>query len=276
MMARAMLADLALCRRLERAEARANARFVEARARIEPSLGAAWIEVAGAWCMFDGPDSPVTQAFGLGLFAEPTDAELDHIERFFFDRGAPCHLEISPLAGLDLTRRLVQRAYLPEEQSNVLYQPLPPESGFDIPVQLRVRVVGPTDIPVWSEISRQGWSDFPEVADYVLNIGPVIAAREDGVSFLAELEGRPVAAGALCVAEGVAVFAGACTIPDARRHGAQRALLGARLEYAVEHGCDLAAVVNQPGSAAQRNSERNGFRVAYTRTKWFRTPPGTV
>jgi len=27
-------------------------------------------------------------------------------------------------------------------------------------------------------------------------------------------------------------------------------------------------MVAAPGSASQRNAERNGFRVAYTRTKW--------
>ena len=27
-------------------------------------------------------------------------------------------------------------------------------------------------------------------------------------------------------------------------------------------------IVAQPGSGSQRNAERNGFRIAYTRTKW--------
>jgi hypothetical protein len=27
-------------------------------------------------------------------------------------------------------------------------------------------------------------------------------------------------------------------------------------------------MVAQPGSASQRNAERHGFRIAYTRTKW--------
>ncbi len=27
-------------------------------------------------------------------------------------------------------------------------------------------------------------------------------------------------------------------------------------------------MVAQPGSGSHRNAERNGFRVAYTRTKW--------
>ena len=62
------LVDLALARRLERTEARGNAEFVETRARVSPESGAEWIEVAGAYAMFDTTASPVTQTFGLGLF----------------------------------------------------------------------------------------------------------------------------------------------------------------------------------------------------------------
>jgi hypothetical protein len=94
------------------------------------------------------------------------------------------------------------------------------------------------------------------------------ARRAKALPFLAELDGRPVAAGALSITDGVALLAGASTIPEARKQGAQLALLGARLRYAVERGCDLAMMCAQPGSASQRNAERHGFRVAYTRTKW--------
>jgi hypothetical protein len=40
------------------------------------------------------------------------------------------------------------------------------------------------------------------------------------------------------------------------------------MRYAFDHGCDLAMMVAQPGSDSQRNAERRGFRLAYTRTKW--------
>jgi hypothetical protein len=66
-----ILSDLALSRRLERTEASANAAFVEVRARVAPQSGAQWIEVAGTYAMYDGPRSPSTQTFGLGLFRMP-------------------------------------------------------------------------------------------------------------------------------------------------------------------------------------------------------------
>ncbi|MEO8360415.1 MAG: hypothetical protein ABI672_10330, partial [Vicinamibacteria bacterium] len=58
--------------------------------------------------------------------------------------------------------------------------------------------------------------------------------------------------------------------PEARRQGAQSALLAARLSFARERGCDLAMMCALPGSASQRNAERQGFRIAYTRIKWRR------
>ncbi len=86
----------------------------------------------------------------------------------------------------------------------------------------------------------------------------------------AEIDGQPIATGVVFISGGVALLAGASTIPEARRQGAQSALLEARLRYAVEKRCDLAMMCALPGSASQRNAQRNGFQIAYTRTKWKR------
>ena len=86
--------------------------------------------------------------------------------------------------------------------------------------------------------------------------------------FLAELNGTPIAAGGLSISGGVAILAGASTIPSARRRGAQRALLDYRLSFAAARGIDLAMVVTQPDSGSQRNAEKSGFSVAYGRVKW--------
>ena len=40
------------------------------------------------------------------------------------------------------------------------------------------------------------------------------------------------------------------------------------MRYAHQQGCDLAMMVAEAGSESQRNAERQGFRVAYTRMKW--------
>ena len=87
------LFDLALARRLERAEGLACAQFAELN-------GGEWIQCAGTYAVFDGVDSPVTQSFGLGTFEELTAETLQALERFFFDRGAAANHEVSPFAGV--------------------------------------------------------------------------------------------------------------------------------------------------------------------------------
>jgi GNAT superfamily N-acetyltransferase len=118
------------------------------------------------------------------------------------------------------------------------------------------------------------WShEHPEFEEFLKDAMGVGSAREDTVCFLAEAGGQPAAAAALCLHEGVALFAGATTVFEYRRRGLQGALLEARMRYAQAQGCDLAIIVSETGSASQRNAERHGFRIAYTRTKW-RLKPG--
>ena len=50
-----------------------------------------------------------------------------------------------------------------------------------------------------------------------------------------------------------------------RRRGLQTALLRARMAAATEAGCEYAVVVTQGGTTSQRNAERLGFRVAYSK-----------
>ncbi len=265
-----VFADRALACRLERPEAVSGARFVEARRRLYPGSGAEWIEVAGAYAMFDGPASPVTQTFGLGLFADATDSDLDRLEAFFHGRGEPvCH-EVSPLAGVSLADRLSRRGYRPIEFTSVMYQPLPRTVVPPPPTnpRLRTRLLGDGEQDLWSEISARGWVEHPELSEFFLALGRITASSEGASALFAELDGVPVATGVLRCCEGVALFGGASTVPEARRQGAQRALLEARMAIALAQGCDLAMMCAEPGSASQRNAERQGFRIAYTRTKW--------
>jgi len=263
-----MFSDLALSRRLERTEGYACARFADARRRVFPDSRAEWIRCAGAYAVFDGVDSPVTQSFGLGIFEDLTPAALDEIERFFFDRGAEALHEVSPLAGVAALALLCARNYRPVEISNVMYRPVekPPAGGHP---DINVRVIGAEESQLWTRISAEGWAhEHPELLEFLGKTGAITTAREEGLCFLAEVDGMPGAGGVLTVHEGVALFGGASTIPALRRRGLQAALLEERMRYAFDHGCDLAMMVAAAGSESQRNAERKGFRVAYTRIKW--------
>jgi GNAT superfamily N-acetyltransferase len=203
------------------------------------------------------------------MFHPLTAENLNTIERFFQERGAEVFHEISPLADPTTFALLNERGYQPIEFTSVLFRPI--SRNVSLPVapneKVKVRLRGEGEEELWSDTALRGWSEFEEIIEFMKDMGKVHACSES-LGFLAELDNQPIATGMMSTCEGVALLAGASTIPEARRQGAQNALLEGRLRYAAEQGCDIAMMAALPGSASQRNAERNGFRIAYTRTKW--------
>jgi GNAT superfamily N-acetyltransferase len=261
-----VFADLPLARRLEQTEGRGNAAFVDAQARLDPSSGAIWKVAGGTSVMFAGVGSPITQTFGLGLHEPLRTSDLDAIERFFTSRGSAVLHEVCPLAGVDVSAMLAKRGYRPVELSSVLYQRIDANTRIESNSALRVRKVEQAEQAMYGKVSAQGWSEHPELMPYVEGFAKLSVAC--ATCFIAERDGKPIATAALFMHEGTALLAGASTVPEGRRQGAQNALLDARLQTAASNGCTLAMMVAAPGSASQRNAERHGFRIAYTRTKW--------
>jgi GNAT superfamily N-acetyltransferase len=136
--------------------------------------------------------------------------------------------------------------------------------------RLSVRAVRDDEHDVWADTAARGWSHLPELMPFMRELAAVNRHRRNHVAFLVHIGGEPAAAGSVALVDGVALLAGASTVPSARRQGAQRALLEARLGYAATHGCEIAMMGASPGSDSQRNAERQGFRIAYTRVKWRR------
>lgn len=263
--------DKALSQKLERTEARANADFVETRARLDPGSRAAWIEVGGAYAMFDGLESPLTQTFGLGVFEESTMEHLDELEDFFRERGAPVFHEVSPMADMSMLSLLGERGYKPIELTSVMYRPL--SNGYISEAiansAVSTRRIDESEADRWAEIAARGWAtEHESLGEFMLAFGKIAARTHGGNPFLAEIDGEPVAAAGFAIYDDVCILAGATTVPEARNRGAQNALLAARLRYAQERGCSLAMMCALPGSQSQKNAQKNGFAVAYTRIKW--------
>jgi len=263
--------DTTLSRRMERAEARANADFVETRARLEPSIGATWVNIGGAYAMFDGVDSPCTQTFGLGLFDEITDTHLDEIEKFFIERRAPVFHEVSPMADATLMRLLNKRRYQPVELTSAMYREVGLavfDQGTSDP-RISTRVIRPEEVDLWARTSAAGWAtESADLAAFMFNFGQISAQCAGSYPYLAELDGAAISTGMMFVHGEIDVLAGASTIPEARNQGAQNSLLQARLLHAARLGCSLVIMGASPGSQSQKNAQNNGFNIAYTRTKW--------
>jgi hypothetical protein len=266
-----MFKDAALARELERTEGVVAASFADARRHVQPALHSEWRDVGGAIAIYAGADSPMTQTFGLGMTEPATHAQLDALERFFREQGAATNHEVSPLAGVATSALLVARGYVPIEHSSVLVRELTGADDNAAPAGLRVRVMEEADRATWIGAAVEGWSgDGAMPADVMREIAELASHNRAMVHVLVESEGRVIATGSLGICGRVALLAGASTVPSARGRGAQVAAQAARFVEARARGCSIAMIVTEPGSTSQRNAERRGFVIAYTRTKWQR------
>lgn len=250
-----IVADVALARRLEAAEARNN---MECRRG-----GGAVMQIAGGgYAVFMGATSPLTRAVGLGLSGAVAPADLERLEAFFRDRGAVVTIDLCPLAHVSLVESLARRAYRLTEFNTVLVRSLAPGACFpDDPA-----VSEAADADLWARTAGYGFFEHQELTPEEMDIGMALFHSGMARCFLARTpEGAPAAAAAMGIYEGLATLFGDGTVPRFRRRGLQSALIRARLNRAAAQGCDLATATTLPGSASQRNYERLGFQVAYTK-----------
>ncbi len=250
-----ILADLFLARLLEQAEAE------NARAFIGPDTPL--LEIAGGCAVFAGAGSPLSHGVGMGLRGPLHEAEIQAIEDFFHSRGAAVSLELCPLADPGLFESLGNRGYRIAEFNNVLVKPL---SAAEIVMTPHVRRAGADEKELWSHTLGEGFFEQPHLTDQEMDIGRAIFGSPSSLCFLVVSEsGEPAGGGAAAFHETLATLFADTTLPRFRRQGFHRELIGARLNEAIARGCRLATASTLPGSGSQRNYERAGFQVVYTK-----------
>jgi len=258
---------------LETTDALAGVEFARAWARLHSYTGEVSLAVAGGQAGFAGADSPVTQAFGLGLNGPVSETDMERMEAFYRAHGAPVNIETCPLADSSLLKLLNERGYRAIEYSNVLArESIADDATFtrEAGNPIQVRRTAPNEAEVYSLVVAKSFFEntqlTPEFIDVIMS--PFHAAG--AYFFLAEVDGVAAGGAMMSVHQRVASLGGAGTLPEFRNRGAQTALILARLQLAAKSGCDLAMVATMPGSGSQRNVERHGFRVVYTRTKFLK------
>ncbi|HLH38807.1 MAG TPA: hypothetical protein VKX39_06640 [Bryobacteraceae bacterium] len=242
-----MFSDTALARRIERGESLNAAGCGES------------IAVAGGFAAFSGVGSPLTHAIGLGLNGPISAAEFDCLERFYRSRGASINVDFCPLADPSMLKLLGDRAYRIVECNNVLAGPA---AGSP---DARVRMIHPGEEELWTRIMLEGFFDRTDFSAVELDTGLRLLRLKGAVGWFGIVDGAPVAAAAMNIRDKLALLFADSTLGKFRNRGLHLALIRARLAHAARLGCDLATASTAPGSVSQRNYERAGLRVAYTK-----------
>jgi GNAT superfamily N-acetyltransferase len=145
----------------------------------------------------------------------------------------------------------------------VLVRPL---AGAEFaPAETPVRLAYADEEYLWALTVGRGFLEKDDLTAAEVDVGSAIWHMPGSRCYLAFGGGRAAAAGAMAIHGGLATLFADSTMLGSRGAGLQGALIRERLRVAVEEGCDLATASTLPGSVSQRNYERNGFQVAYTK-----------
>ncbi|MFY9948810.1 MAG: GNAT family N-acetyltransferase [Candidatus Sulfotelmatobacter sp.] len=267
--------DKELARRFEACEEMPQVLYARVFQKTRPKIGAAEEEICGGHMIFAGLGSPIGRATGLGLDREFTAQDLDHVEEFYRSHRAPAQVDLCPLHDPAVFEMFKERGYGIAELNNVLYRRLEPKEDFPpAPEGCEIRRGQPEEAEELGGIVERAF--FPDGApEAFTGLLPPLYQMEGALTFAASVAGKMAACGAGLVIPRHRIFAlcGAGTMAEYRGRGLQTALLNARLAAAAAAGCEYAVVVTQGGSASQRNCERLGFRVAYSKVTVIKTLP---
>jgi len=261
--------DKALARRLEAAEEIPQIHYAAAYQRQRPAIGAEAREICGGHMVFAGLGSPIGRAVGMGLDQPFTAADLDIVEDFYRVHSAPAQLDVCPLHDVELLELCKTRGYAMAELNNVLWRPMRwrVEDAVQVPDGTEIRPGRPEEAEQFAAIVAASFHEFGDPPEGFHAMLTPLFQFPGVLPFVASVNGMMAGVGAaLLIPEHriVALF-GAGTLPQFRRKGIQTALLQVRLQAARATGCDIAVIVTRGGTTSQRNAERLGFRLAYSK-----------
>jgi GNAT superfamily N-acetyltransferase len=266
--------DLRLAQRIEHLEALNLADYALTQAQRVPASNASVQPIGDGIAAFARADWPVNTAAGIGIGNNAFQSEqLDELEAFYEQFNVEPRVMVCPFTDRDLLQQLGRRGYYIAQFMNVHVRAFKTEDATAHPAQdIEVKVAGEEEADTWALVnvrSGRGEDDIP-ANDKWLALARTAIARPCVTGFIAWVDGKPAGSAAMCMRDGVATFFSTSTHPDYRRRGVQAALIRARLAHAYEAGCDIAIVTTSPGSDSQRNVQRYGFDVGYTRVTMTR------
>jgi len=242
------------------------------------ALGAAdahVVEIAGGVAAFTERlfGRKLNHVTGLGMNGAVDPDALAALESAYTARGLGVEIDLCPHATPGLLPLLASRGYAVNAFSNTYARTLDDVPGADPGLEV-LQGSDADDLFVAASISGFSLQADTRPRDLLSALARIAHARDDTSLFVARIGDRVAGSAGLSIAETPLGRVGelyiASTVPEFRGRGVQTALLRSRLVAAKAAGCALAMVTARPANTSARNTERAGFRLAFTKATFAR------
>jgi hypothetical protein len=199
---------------------------------------------------------------------------LDDILEWYRSNGRVCRFDVVPgVASSQLLTALAKRGFYQSGFYGALYSEATFDQGYMPPAEIVVELIPSGDRELMADIYAAGFN-LPAKSQPVMKDSLKALFGSANTRFYgAQIDGRLVAIGLLFISDSVGYLASTTTLPQYRKRGCQMALIHQRISDAAMEQCGM--VVSHAGfaSISQRNLEKAGLRMAYTKAVWTRQQP---
>lgn len=202
-----------------------------------------------------------------GLHGEDID-KIDEILTFFQEREIPAQFELTPASvSEELLNLLTERGYSQNRFHTTLYGSCEESSPMYHP-EVAIHKLDKKDFHTFADIYTKAFQMPVFLKDAVAQNNAVLYGKTGWSFYLATIGQEPAGIGVLFIQDGIAEMAAAATLTDFRNKGIHQALLQERIKHALKANCHLLVGEAAYLSTSQRNMERAGMRLAYTKAIW--------
>lgn len=256
--------NIELARKLEGDMLAGNKELMQVWNEIYHKSELKFLELENILAVYGGPDCPINEAVGLGMYGPVQEETIEAIEEFYRSNNHDTEIRVCPLAHESLVELTQKRGYV---LSGFSYRWILNLESWTSPFMVpdsRTRPAMPQDEDNWSKAVASGFADQDNISETTdLTLEHAFFRMKSSIPFIAEEKGKVAAGGVLALSDDVASLFATSTLPSYRERGIQTGLLDSRLRYAQDRGARIATIETDPGSGSQRNVERVGFRLAY-------------
>lgn len=200
--------------------------------------------------------------------------ELSTILSFYQHKSIPARFELIPSNDTARTKEILKnRGYVQKDSHQVLYQEVDDfnkDNNLNKNDYIHIRELYESEFNLYAKIYVESFHMPTFLEKSVSQNNAILRFNPEWKFYVASIEETAVGIAALHIKGSIGTLAIAATLPNYRNKGVHTKLLQRRMTDAKDAGCKLIVGQAACDSVSQRNMEKVGMRIAYTKSIWER------